>query len=291
MIHGYSYKPSPIFFRSEEERANSRDRFFGVELEMVFPDSITLENFDIQIQNEGLADRIYLKRDGSLGSYGVEVVSYPMTLIEHNNYNWERILAIASGLGAKSHDDVRCGMHVHINRTCLRPTDIKKMMAFTDVSFEKLYPYSRRTSRSAVRRFCPPSNITNYSSIESRKRALNCEFKNNNMKEHRGVRYRALNITNKHTVEFRFAQGTLRYESFMAFIELVDKIASWAKCQNFENLLQGNFNDFLKHSFDRHGLYIYLAQYMADRMVRKGLVDDIRTVQGTKFAEKIGMNI
>ena len=93
MIHSCSYKPRPRFFRSDEERSNGRDLFAGVELEIEFPTYGDLMEFDRITEAENLQERIYLKSDGSLSSNGVEIVSFPMTLIEHQNYGWERIPA------------------------------------------------------------------------------------------------------------------------------------------------------------------------------------------------------
>lgn len=274
MIHGYSYKPEPRFFRSDEERTNGRDFYFGIEIEMIFPSAVKKDRFDEQIQSEGLSDRIYLKEDGSIGHTGVEVVSFPMTLIEHQNYGWERILEIANSLGAVGHDDERCGIHIHTNRNWFSTGDIKKVMAFYDMNFRKIHPtLSRRRSANRIQRYCKTYGIQQLGTIASRRRALNTAYRRHSYTATRGYggdRMHGINITNKSTIEFRFFQSTVKYESVMAAMELVDKICRWSKMQTIEDMLQDDTIDkFLVHAMKFDFYYVYLNGYLKDRTKRR----------------------
>jgi len=268
-IHHYGYKPTPQFFRSDEERTNGRDVYFGIELEIVFRGAGQRERFDVKLQEEGLASRIYLKEDGSLGGRGVEIVSFPMTLIEHQNYGWERIVEIAEELGARSHDDERCGLHVHMSRNWFSTGDIKKVMAFYDMNFAKLHRgISRRKHVGRIERYCKHYGIKDLSTVEGRRRKLNKMYRRHTWgsREWGRDRMHGVNITNEKTVEFRFQQGTLKYESLMAAIELVDKMARWSHRQTIDFMLKddGTMDEFIKHAMEVD-YYVYLKSYLKER--------------------------
>jgi hypothetical protein len=110
-IRDHSYKPDFVFYSFQNEKENL---YLGVELE-IDDGGEDAENAK-EILKEG-EDFIYIKHDGSL-SAGLEIVSHPATLFYHLiKVNWGGILQKAKKLGYTSHDNERCGLHIHINRS------------------------------------------------------------------------------------------------------------------------------------------------------------------------------
>lgn len=58
-------------------------------------------------------------------------------------------------------------------------------------------------------------------------------------------RYTCVNITNWNTVEFRMFRGTLKYNTLIATLELVDKICNIAVNYNDEQLAKISWSDFV----------------------------------------------
>ena len=218
-IHAYSYKPNPIF-RGD----GARSRFFGVELEI-----------DEGGEDEGnarvllkLADSeadelIYCKSDGSL-SEGFEIVSHPFTLNFHTQvFPWEEILYRAAEMGYLSHSTDTAGLHIHVNRTAFGDTEmvqdrsIARILYFIKANWNELLHFSRRTqyqmNRWAARYGYKehPADILDHAK-----------------KGYGGGRYSCINLQNYNTIEFRIFRGTLKYNIFIATLQVVNHICDVA---------------------------------------------------------------
>ena len=214
MIHDYYYKPEPQFF-------GEGNRFFGVELEIDGAGESNSNAAKIVDAANGPNDHIYCKHDGSLEE-GFEIVTHPMTLSYHlNNMPWPAILAKAKALGYGSHQCGTCGLHVHVNRTAFGTTQaeqeevIARILYFFEKHWEELLKFSRRTRRQLQQW------ADRYGLKEHPKEILdhakgNCE------------RYTCVNLTNYHTIEFRMFRGTLKLNTLLATLQLIDRICDVA---------------------------------------------------------------
>lgn len=216
-IQDYYYKPAPVFF-------GSGPRFFGVELEVDEGGEI---NFNAQellsIANQRDACRLYCKHDGSLND-GFELVSHPMSLDYHTNeMPWQQILRRAVELGYLSHQSGTCGLHIHVSRSAFGETEeaqesaIARVLYFFEKNWEELLKFSRRTQGQLDRW------ATRYGyrdrPIEILEHAKNSSHAN---------RYTCVNLQNRATIEFRMFRGTLKYNTFLAALQMIDRICDVA---------------------------------------------------------------
>lgn len=231
-IHDYSYKPDPIFYGSGK-------RFFGVELEIDDggkddDNAATL----LDIANSG-DEKIYIKCDGSLDD-GMEIVTHPMTLDYHKTQMpWEEIMGKAISLGYKSHKSGTCGLHIHVNRETFGETRetqddaISRVLYFVEHHWNELLRFSRRTEK------------------QMNQWAARYGYKNNpkeildHAKRDGNSRYTCVNITNWNTVEFRMFRGTLKYNTLIATLELVNRICNLAVHCEDERLSKISWSDFV----------------------------------------------
>lgn len=215
-INDYYFKPAPVFYGTGK-------RFFGVELEIDEAgecDSNAMSILRIANTDSELA---YCKHDGSLED-GFEIVTHPMTLDFHkNSMPWAKVMEQAKTLGYISHQASTCGLHVHVNRTTFGATEseqeaaIARVLYFFEKFWEELLKFSRRTQNQLDRW------AARYGYKEKPKDILD-HAKGNN----RAGRYTAVNLTNKDTVEFRMFRGTLKYNTLIATLELLDNICEMA---------------------------------------------------------------
>jgi len=143
-IHDYSFKPEPIFYGDDSSR------YFGVELEV---DGAGKDNDNadeiLAIANRD-EEHVYIKGDGSLDD-GLEIVTHPMTLNYHKQFCWQEIMAKAISMGYRSHQTSTCGLHVHVNRSCLGDTQeeqelvIGHILLFIEQHWPELLKFSRRS--------------------------------------------------------------------------------------------------------------------------------------------------
>ena len=158
--------------------------------------------------------RFHLERDGSIPQYGFELISAPHTLAAHKEEDWEGILEIMLNHGMRSHDlGGRCGLHVHVTRKFLTVPDCAKIDLFVSKNQTFWERVARRTSGQYARYVDK--------SVEQAGRS-----------DSGAGRYSAVNFTNDKTVEFRLFRGTLRYETLMGVLGLVDGLCRWIKTRS-----------------------------------------------------------
>ena len=232
-IHDYSYKPEPIFY-------GDSNRYFGVELEIDcggHDDSHAEELADIA--NSYNKQRIYIKHDGSLND-GMEIVTHPMTLEYHQNeMPWSEIMSKAVSLGYRSHKTSTCGLHIHVNRSSFGDTReeqeecISRVLFFVERFWQELLKFSRRSASQLARW------AARYGIKEDPKATFD------NAKKSYTGRYTCVNLTNYSTIEFRIFRGTLKYNTLIAALQLVNRICEIAARLPDEEMTLLNWCDFV----------------------------------------------
>ena len=216
-IKDYYYKPEPVFY-------GEGPRFFGVELEIDEAGELGANaRLLLDIANGNGLDRLYCKHDGSLNN-GFELVSHPMSLAYHaKEMLWAEILHSAVEMGYESHRARTCGLHIHVSRLAFGNTEaeqdaaIARVLYFFERHWSELLLFSRRTQRQLDRW------AARYGYREQPRDILEHAKKGC----HAG-RYTCVNLQPCETIEFRIFRGTLKYNTFLATLQLVDRICDMA---------------------------------------------------------------
>ena len=235
-INEYSYKPDPIFHRCPEEK---KIRYYGVELEIDKggkDDSNAEVLYNIANSDE---ENLYIKSDSSLND-GMELVSHPCSLLYHRTeLPWADVMKRAVRMYYRSHNTNTCGLHVHIGRAELGDTVeeqeevISRIMFFFESHWNEMTKFSRR-SEFALERWA-----SRYGYKDKPKEILEDAKKQNK------GRYTGVNIQNTHTIEIRIFRGTLKYNTFIATLEMVDAICENAVRLNDDGIQKQSWNDFV----------------------------------------------
>lgn len=244
-IHNYSYKPDPIFH-------GRGSMFMGVELEI--DKAGTYDENAKQIIECTDSDHLYIKRDGSLND-GMELVTHPMTLAYHmERMPWEDIVDTAVHLGYRSHQTDTCGLHVHVNRSAFS-TDrecqdkvIAKILYIVERFWQEFLKFSRRTEYQ-INHWA-----ARYGIKDNPKQVMDSV-----KKENRG-RYACVNLCNYNTIEFRIFRGTLKYNTLIATLQMVEHI-----CQTAMNLSDEEITAMSWPEFIENIEYDELIQYLKER--------------------------
>ena len=232
VIHKYNYKPEPIFYGDDT-------RFFGVELEIDCGGNCDDNAESLLHIGNKYTESIYIKSDGSLND-GMEIVTYPMTLEYHKTeMPWDEICKKAISMGYKSHRTRTCGLHIHVNRDTFGRTReaqenaISRVLYFVEHHWNELLRFSRRTE------------------TQMSKWAARYGYKNkpkdilDHAKSSGDNRYTCVNITNYDTIEFRMFRGTLKYNTLIATLELVDQICEYAIRNSDDDLARISWSEFV----------------------------------------------
>lgn len=173
------------------------------------------------VLREVLGDFCVFETDGSLDD-GFEVISHPFSmewLYEHQ----DMIKRMFDKLNRYSYGDTNnTGLHVHVNRAQLnqdanltRDEVIDNILLIMETFKDELTKFSRRDYGELQRwaKFLTDDEVDK-GQIDSEKGKS---------------RYQALNLTKDATIEFRLFKSTDDFDTFMATIELVDRIVELAK--------------------------------------------------------------
>ena len=126
-------------------------------------------------------------------------------------------------MGYTSHQAGTCGLHVHVNRNAFGCTEglqdacIARILYFFEKNWEELLKFSRRT-QSQLNQWAArygykdqPREI-----LDHAKKGGGCG------------RYSCVNLQNYNTIEFRIFRGTLKYNTLIATLQLVDRVCEVA---------------------------------------------------------------
>lgn len=232
-ILSYSNKPIPVFFGG--------DAGYGIEVEI--DDGDDKQDAARAISEAG-GDHIYIKEDGSLSYEGMEIVTHPATLDYHvNKFPWADICEAALSYGYRSHDTDTCGLHIHASRALFGCSEIEqdltiaKIILLIDRWYDtKIVNFARRDI-SKMRRWADKPNADirrdddEHDAIKKSKDAS------------KGDRYKAVNLCNCNTVEFRFFRGTLKRDTIIAGIQWVDTIIKYCKTTSLKDLFNATWDD------------------------------------------------
>jgi len=280
-IHNYSYKPAPIFHSTSDDSFTDGTDFvyMGVENEIDHGDDATACSKDIVRGNENL---LYTKCDGSLDD-GLEIVTHPCTLNYHmKEFPWEKICETSLEHKFTSHKAGTCGLHVHVNRTCLGSTPdakeatIAKIALIMERFWDTMVKFSRRDYNQL--RWCKKMNIS-VSADDSEQQTIQ-KIARSRCYSH-DDRYFALNLTNRNTIEFRLFRGTLKYSTLIATLQFVDNLVKYCKTHTVKEALECTWNDFALYNE-----YPEIVAYMQERDIQNDKGDQLLHGSGSTF--KIG---
>ena len=238
VIAGYHNNPlgrDPHFFGTYE-----RGKFKGIGVELEVGGNPRSHGEQCRYNNivaknickeSGLAsNQVWFERDGSLDDVsGFESITAPHTVkaFWDNTEKWAKMLDWLAKNGFNSHNNGRCGLHVHVSRLMFGDTQIKqdnaiaKLFAFYEKNWEDLKLASRRKNfdycelnRNRGEGYEYKTSLKEWRELAKRKR--------NGIRADGGSYTHgfALNNTNYATVEFRLGRGTLNKASFFAWIDL-----------------------------------------------------------------------
>lgn len=244
-IHNYSYKPNPVFH-------GRGTMFFGVELELDKGGEDDDKAEEILSCTD--SDHMYIKHDGSLDD-GMELVSHPMTLEYHkNSMPWKDIVETAVDLGYRSHQTGTCGLHVHVNRKafgCDRSEQdevISRILYIVERFWQEMLKFSRRTEYQ-INRWA-----ARYGIKDNPKQVMD------NAKKGDKGRYACINLCNYNTIEFRIFRGTLKYNTLIATLQMVEHICLTAMEMTDEEITALSWPEFIEKIN-----YSELIQYLKER--------------------------
>jgi len=239
-------KYAPDFVPRIENGEFTNKLLFGFEAEMGLwnLDNNYIDNIIYKLI-EQTNNFYYIKYDGSVScrdvGSGAEINSQPFNwnfLLNHKNYikklcNLKKINEDESGSTAKQFRvNKSCGFHIHLNRLFFSNKHLIKMAKL-------FYENSLFIEKISLRR--NSLSFQQYSSLKINETPK--EFVNNSVENNinNSYRYKALNLTGKDTIEIRIFQGTLNYNTILAYLEFALAVSLFTKNNIYKNIEIDNF--------------------------------------------------
>lgn len=162
-----------------------------------------------------------------------EFISQPCTLEYHKNQHYNDWFFSELDGNCQSHDAGTCGLHVHVNKSFFDDRGYSRLKTILFFFKDELFQFSRRQRWDG-----------GYSDFGERihKNSVTMH-KAKNIKHYGHSTW--FNENNSSTYEFRLFRGTLKYETFMASLELVHNICMIAMSNTdiitWDLLLDGDY--------------------------------------------------
>ena len=222
----------------------------GIELEVEFDNSEDRDEF-----NSIASNWFYRERDGSLGNYGVEIITIP--LLPQDAKDEEMWRSLCERLRkARSWDTGRCGLHVHIGREILGKNEDVRQETLGRMLY--LYHEFLKQTRLNVKIFGRERGYhdENGQTMESRAAKVlgNGIFKDASVKDkvkqsliEKGdeTRYFDINLQNPATIEFRKGRGSINATRIAMVIEWCEIICKYSRQTPWSQI---GYEDFVNYA-------------------------------------------
>lgn len=240
----HSINRPPVCFYGSKDFKN--DLFLGIELEFDTRNSNSAYIYNkkhLIEQSNILWDSnifIYYMNDGSLCN-GLEMITQPATYEYHvvNKENYEKLFNIITSHGFKSQSYQNCGLHIHFNKSFFESNlDLYTMnlLYIIEKFWKEVVLLSRRNYPSIVKWANKYDESPEKIVENTKKQYLSLS------------RYRAINLTNTDTIEFRIYRGTLDINDFFSILEFTKNVIICAKTYSPIQLQSMSFEELINTS-------------------------------------------
>jgi len=236
--------------------ASRKNWLVGVELEVECNNSTCKDKL-----NRIHSNWFYQERDGSLGDYGVELITIPLRPEDAKSVRfWEPMTRVVNTL-AKSWDKRSTGLHVHLSRTILGNSDAER----SETLGKLLYFYhhlvlddstAERINTNIYGRAHTYHEIVGKSEVGSAAKTLGKEclkvkeiadrVKNGMISTNGQDRYFDINIRNAETIEFRKGKGSINPKRIVNIVAWSEMMCRYCKKTKWEDLSFDGFRSYVR---------------------------------------------
>ena len=234
-VHDYSYRPSPLFWKGApavwSPRPEPSTLYVGVEIEAENAADTAGQFLEDAEEEPSDEQFVYLKRDGSLGSGGVELVTHPATPEAFlARFPFDAVRKWTER-GARSYYRTSTGFHIHVSRSAFTSTHLWRFVRFQLANVDYCIRIAQRES----------VQWANWSGdgMDDVKKHLPAMVKGT---KRNGHRYVAINFQNPNTVELRYFKGNLSPRIIRRQVLFVSAVYNYTKRMTLADIKGGAFD-------------------------------------------------
>lgn len=247
--HGYHYHRGCYLNRPNKSFKGHR---IGIELEVEFNDDANR-----QIFNQVESNWFYRESDGSLGSYGCEIITIPLLPNDAKSVDWWKPLTDSIGGIAESWSTGRCGLHVHIGREILGKNEEQQSETIGKLLY--LYHHFVKDTRlnhkvygrdRAYNDHDGKTDIGNAAKLLGsdvlKSKSVSDKVKQSMTRKSEEGRYFDINLKNQHTIEFRKGRGSINPYRIAMVVDYSERMCIYAKNTPWQQIGYADFVSFLR---------------------------------------------
>lgn len=259
----YSGQHQYHYHRGEEMNVPTK-RFsghrIGIELEVCF----NSEN-EQRVFVDKSSNWFYKENDGSLDSYGTEIITIPLLPEDAKDKEFWKVLTDDLECHARSWETGCCGLHVHIGREILGRNEEQKSETLGKLLY--LYHHYVKETRMNIRVY---GRERGYNDHDGKSRTgdavkllgnevfkmkdVPTKVKDDMISTSSRGRYFDINLQNEHTIEFRKGRGSINPKRIASVVEYCERMCIYAKttpwmqisCEDFRAYLMAVASEDLK---------------------------------------------
>ena len=240
---------------NQKSTSENNQIYYGVELEVEKRTNCP-HDLPYYITDNVLSGFAQCKSDGSLDR-GFEITTAPATF-EYHKKHWERFFNDDKCMtNLKGWNTDTAGLHIHISRKALRPTDIGKILVFVndDTNTPFIKQIAGRTSDQWAKR--------------SKKKIQDCT--------RTSEKYEAVNMSHPHTIELRIFKSNISKHGFYRVLEFTDALVQFSKnytgllglSLHYKTFLRFMDNEIIKSQYPNLTAWLIRKGYLKGRASRK----------------------
>jgi len=250
-----SYSTNVLNYLSKDTTINSSPHgefLMGIEFEMETKDGYSVNDAVSDVRDQLGEEYCVCKSDGSLGSYGLEIVTAPRGLAEH--------IKRFKGWDAKAYyrawDTKRCGLHVHIDSHAFTQMTLGKFLMLinseTNVDFIRKIAGRHPNTDDQARSYCASEhqsilvNPKKAVKDKSHERFRMVNLQNLSYKESKRLTGLSAYHGEYDTVELRIFRASLLKPRMLAQIEFTHACVNFCRVASWRDLNQPSFIKWLK---------------------------------------------
>lgn len=278
-VYNYHGTPSDMRrprFTSETMRA--KKLHLGLEIEfstgLSAPSVSTLgKAIDLILNENPLAGNdVHFERDCSLSGNGFEVITNPQTLRAFRQQS-KKFNEFFKYLKDNDGNMRNCGSHIHIDRAFFGENAVAcglYMGSYIARHWDNLFA---KLAGGAVNAYSRPIPYNGGSVVAYAARLYQSAYGHNVF----------FNLGNSDTIELRFWRGTLDYTQTLAYLDITQALAQWAKHRNDSNFVKSNPSDIFKWAQFPANTWAYVQRCITDTQLLADIRKALDVCDGTDY--------
>jgi len=275
--------------------------FLGLEIELygkgIYRDGEGRAKLIRDIANSSFGNHCIIKRDGSIGNLGLEIVTVPATLAYHKDMFENNFFCKKYAFHNRLMSTEACGIHVHISKNSFNALSYGKFSAFINSKENEKFidamagrpanKYCVRNEAKLVNKSGKDLSFLNHakSICVAHNLSLGLNFKNQQVPVPE-VRRVAVNLVNGNTIEVRMFKSSQDKNNILRKLEFCESLVRYTRTlRATESATLYGYIDFILEKENKK-MYPYLVTWLAsknyighDRRKRKG-TDKIDHIYG-----------